>query len=371
MFNYSRLYQTMLHLHSKIPYAFLNGYAFSPIHIFFMLTSNCNLDCNMCYVKMNKKEYLKQDIYQDYYNELNIYELKKILEDLPRYSLVTFSGGEPFIREDFMDILEFATRLNKCSIITNGTLITEEIAKALVGMSSRSLFHKGLIEIGVSLEGTEEIHDNITGLKGSYIRTVEGIKKILKCRELAKKTFPLISLRLVMQNHNVSVLPQLLSLAEDLNVDICNFSIEEVLRYFDPNVSLDKKSFKDHLQFCGPVNPEILEIQLNKIASRIERKKTLIRFTPSLMPRSDIIKYYQYKLDLSDYICYQPWSKLAILPNGEAALCTNYRIGRLNLRDYKFNTLWNCQQFKNFRKILKKRKIFGFCEGCYRLEFKK
>ena len=121
--NYSKIYQTITHLYSKIPYTFLNGYAFSPLHIFFMITSKCNLNCSMCYVKMNKERYLKQNFYEDYYRELDSYEVKKIIRSLPRYSLVTFSGGEPFIREDIMEILEFATKLNRCSIITNGTLI--------------------------------------------------------------------------------------------------------------------------------------------------------------------------------------------------------------------------------------------------------
>lgn len=371
MLNYPRLFQIIHHLHAKIPYTFLNGYALPPVHIFFMITSDCNLKCSMCYVMMNKEKYLKQDSYQEYYKELDFYEVKKILKSLPRYSLMTFSGGELFTREDFMGILEIATKLNRCSIITNGTLITEEIAEALIEMGSRSLFHKGLIEIGVSLEGTEKIHDNITGLRGSYTRTIEGIKNILRYRKIKNTTFPLVTLRIVIMNSNVDVLPQFLSLAEDLNIDICNFNIEEILKYFDPNISVNEKVFKDSMQLVNMINSEVLEEKLNEINSMIRKTKVKIRFTPSFMPISEIIKYYRNELDLSHYICYMPWSRLTILPNGEVALCANCRIGRLNLRDCSINKLWNSQQFKNFRRTLKKRKIFGFCEGCSDLEFKR
>jgi MoaA/NifB/PqqE/SkfB family radical SAM enzyme len=314
---------------------------------------------------------VKRKYANHYYSELDFYEVKKILKSLPRYSLVTFAGGEPFMREDIMDILKYSVGLNKLSIITNGTLITEGIAKSLVEIGSKSFLHRGLIAIDISLEGLEKMHDNITGLKGSYTKTIENIKMILRYKKIKKKTFPLINLRFTIINDNVGVLSKFLLLAEELNVDICNFSIATIYRYFDNVFFMNRPIIEDHIKVYSSINLKILEKQLDKINSMRRKVKLQIRFTPSSMPISEMIKYYRKELDLSNYTCYSPWSKLLILPNGEVSLCFNHKVTNLNLRDFEINELWNTKLFKTFRRALKKNKIFKFCEGCCQIEFKK
>ncbi len=88
------------------------------------LTSECNLRCLHCY---NESGVLR--------NLINMKEYENILNSLPNGedTTVTLSGGEPLLHPliwEFvkkLDEKEFGRKL----MITNATLITPEIAKAL------------------------------------------------------------------------------------------------------------------------------------------------------------------------------------------------------------------------------------------------
>jgi radical SAM protein with 4Fe4S-binding SPASM domain len=83
---------------------------------------------------------------------------------------VIFSGGEPLIRKDIFDI---AKQMKEHGIMTylstNGMYINEKNAKQIVDTFNY---------IGVSIDGTEEIHDYFRAQKGSYKKAIEGIKHI-------------------------------------------------------------------------------------------------------------------------------------------------------------------------------------------------
>ena len=88
---------------------------------------------------------------------------------------MTISGGEPLVREDFFEIAEYARRLNfALRIFTNATLINSKVADKIKKLKP--------IAVEVSLYGLEETHDEITQVKGSFKRTVNGIKLLTKRR---------------------------------------------------------------------------------------------------------------------------------------------------------------------------------------------
>lgn len=129
----------------------------------------CNYECYFCYykTKLNVKtslDTIKQRIYK-------LYELGCRDFDI--------SGGEPTIRPDFIDIIKYIKSLNsenKVSCLTNGS--NPRIIKSARGA--------GLEEILFSIHAYGELHDTITGRKGSYERIIDSywIAKELgiKCR---------------------------------------------------------------------------------------------------------------------------------------------------------------------------------------------
>ena len=126
------------------------------------ITSKCNLRCLHCY---NESGILK--------NEISFELFKRLIDEFDEKPDITFSGGEPLLHPDIWKMLEYAQdKINNDSVlITNATLITDEIAKKLTASG---------IGVQVSLNGINaEQHDAICG-KGNYEKTLRGLDRLLE-----------------------------------------------------------------------------------------------------------------------------------------------------------------------------------------------
>ena len=134
-------------------------------------TNDCNLRCKHCY---HNKEGQK-DHKQSKSNLMNLVEVKSMINNLvdttQRWDMVPIfhiSGGEPLMRKDLLDILDY-TRQNHVStrILTNGTLITLEKAKA---------FRKrGVERVQISIDGNKEKHNYIRQKDYAFDKAMQGI----------------------------------------------------------------------------------------------------------------------------------------------------------------------------------------------------
>jgi radical SAM protein with 4Fe4S-binding SPASM domain len=92
----------------------------SPLIVWFEVTRKCNLTCTHCYINAGRARQ----------NELDFSEVIAVLDDLKRlgvFSLV-LAGGEPYLRRDFPDILEYAAALGfTIAVVTNGSFLTPEV----------------------------------------------------------------------------------------------------------------------------------------------------------------------------------------------------------------------------------------------------
>jgi len=85
---------------------------------------------------------------------------------------IYFTGGEPFIREDMADILNYITvdLQIPASVVTNGTLINDNNIYSL---------KNSLIDISISLDGLEDVHNNIRQSK-VFNKTINTIANLLE-----------------------------------------------------------------------------------------------------------------------------------------------------------------------------------------------
>jgi len=114
---------------------------------------------------------------------------------------VNFGGGEPFLREDLLDILHYAhnKKITTC-VSTNGTVLDEKLVKELAAMD--------LLYIQVSLDGAyAKTNDTIRGM-GSFEKIISGIELF------AKHSFPNISINTVVTAINFREIPDLYSLGK-------------------------------------------------------------------------------------------------------------------------------------------------------------
>ncbi len=165
------------------------------------LTGKCNLRCAYCFYadEMAGRRDLPAERWRAFFRELRGLAVRR----------ATLSGGEIFIRPDLWELLDglIAARL-RYSILTNGTLITEETLEQL-GRESR---RRRLDSIQVSLDGSRaEIHDASRG-RGSFEKAVRAL------RLLKAGGFP-VTARVTVNRHNVDDLePTVRLLLEEIGL---------------------------------------------------------------------------------------------------------------------------------------------------------
>jgi len=162
----------------------------APVNVTWEVTYACNLTCIHCLSDSGSK---KND-------ELTTTESLRVIDTLAEQKVFQFNigGGEPFMRPDFLDLMDYAhTKGMVTCISTNGTLIDEEIA--------RRLDHKQ-VYIQVSLDGASpKSNDPIRG-QGSY-------KKVIKALECLKKRDIDVSINTVLTRLSYPELDDLVKLA--------------------------------------------------------------------------------------------------------------------------------------------------------------
>lgn len=149
--------------------------------IVFEITDDCNLKCSFCY------NIWKSDLHAIPKTENSYKKAKKTLKRLFKISNVkqiVFAGGEPMLSEGFFELVNYCSKKkNKIvSVVSNGNVGNKADYKKLSNAGVK------LFEFPFFSENPE-IHDNLTQIKGSWIKTLNSIKTVLA---LGEKVVPLI-----------------------------------------------------------------------------------------------------------------------------------------------------------------------------------
>lgn len=176
---------------------------------------NCNNHCRFC------AQGDKRTLYGDRTTE----KIKKILQEARKdCESVVFTGGEPTIRKDIIDLVSYAKKLEfeSIQIQTNGRMFCykkfcDEIISA------------GANEFSPAVHGhTPELHNYLTCSKGSFQQTTLGIKNL---RELGQR----IITNTVITKSNYRHLPEIARFLVDLRVDQFQFAFVHPVRTAEKN----------------------------------------------------------------------------------------------------------------------------------------
>lgn len=333
----------------------MNGRAFPPFVVVLELTYRCNLKCPYCYelFRPSDKSVTSKTL------ELKPAEIQSIVEQLPRFTLVTVNGGEIFVRSDLREILSIILAKHRCHLYTNGTCITPEMARDLVDM--------GVTSMGISVDGPEEVHDSIRG-RGSFGRTIDSIRLLMDLKRRLGKNRPLLNLKTTITDKNVYHLSEMVQFAEQLGLDYCTFQV------LNNSIHMGGVSFQYSLDYSQPPPPitnvplAVLQQQLDKIRELASKSRVRVRILPKL-PVPSILKHYANRLEPSGHTCVSPWTTMYISPSGCVYPCLNYYVG--NIREQSFRELWNSERYRQYRKRLLRDGQFADCIGCCDLFEKK
>lgn len=351
IFPLRKLFNGML----TLPFEYLghSGRAGLPWAINLLVTSRCNLRCEMCSFDSSKFCPEAEELSTSEITNFIAYAAKKKFH-------IFLSGGEPFLREDIFAIIESIKKHRLTyGICTNGTLLNEQKLKFLCKYSPTFIIF--------SLLGNKEVHDATTGSPGSFETLAMNIRALVSMKHKIK-----MFINCAITPRNVHQLPEIAALVDKLHIDMLRFEhlnfvsrqdeenhFLECQKYFS---GVDRGGLSAYRHFTPGTNHFFGAI--TKMRAMKNTFKTPIYFKPSLKD-SEIESWYSNSC-ISSRRCFFIWRSLFISPNGDVVPC-QFLVHKMgNIRNERLDVIWNNRSFRDFRLRLKRGLLPG-CSRCCKL----
>ncbi len=306
------------------------------------LTRKCDQRCKHCYIYEEKSYQLEKE-------ELPLKDCLKVIDDLVATAKewkvnkrINFSGGDPLLRDDFFEILKYASRFRlDMNIIGNPFHITPRVAKKL-----RKLNVGGY---QISIDGLEKTHD--------YFRKPGSFASSIKALKILKKAGLKTSIMFTLSRTNAKELPKVIDLAAKLEID--RFSFNRLVP-----LGQAENLKKDML---GPLEYRGLLLGVLKRYEYWEKKNVKTKFRRKdplwslLYDELGLLKQSKGE-DRITGGCSMGSLQLAVLADGTVYPCRRISvpIGKLP-KDSIANILINSPFLKEIRKL----KNFEKCQNCH------
>ncbi len=295
-------------------------------------TRKCNLQCHHCYRDSGPGVGTGA--------ELTTQEGKRLLDQLQTagFYLVVLSGGEPLLRSDIFDFIQYTRILGMRPVLgTNGTLLTKETAQ--------KLRESGLAGVGISLDSTEpERHDDVRGQSGVHEETVTGVRNAVHAGLR-------VQINMTLTERNYQNVEEMVELAEGLGVHaLYPFFLVPTGR--GEKMEMNLLSEKHYFQ----VLDSVLQKQQESV---LELKPTCApQFLPLARQRGVSMRFTRGCLAGVSYCC--------ILPEGDVHPCPYLPLKAGNVRQTPFQTLWRSSDI--FERLRQYSNYKGRCGGCHWLD---
>lgn len=175
----------------------------APINVDLCITQRCNMHCKHCFAATQTQTEPEPALNQ----------LKFIIGRLTeaKVFLVTVTGGEPLVREDFFDIISYIRQYPlRIGLNTNAALVTDEISRKIAKSGFKS-------RISVSLDGaSQETFEMLRG-PGTFTASIKGLQNLL-CYNKNIRPF------CVVTQYNFTQLEEIIKLAKSLGAPCLEFN---------------------------------------------------------------------------------------------------------------------------------------------------
>lgn len=211
-------------------------YAFSkkvyPVIMEFELSNKCNLSCIMCDSNLSStiagKE-CKDDNQNEFYGESFFQQLE---EFIPHLQLAEFTGGDPFLIEEYYKIWDMISQINpKCQLLitTNANTMNSEIDRLL---ETNKNIHFNVSIDSLQKENYEKIRKN-----GNLEKALQNIDKFINYTRLNKTSLNLLVCPLTLNRHE---LQDFVNFANEKDICVYYHSVIKPqhlsLKYLDKNL---------------------------------------------------------------------------------------------------------------------------------------
>jgi MoaA/NifB/PqqE/SkfB family radical SAM enzyme len=329
----------MIKLISEIPqYNAFRRFGFPkkmPFSLTINITNRCNCRCKICGIFKNQLE------------ELSLEEIKKIFHSFKtKVYWLTFSGGEPFLREDFDKICIEAHNILKPRVITiptNGTLseiITEKMKIILDNCSKTHLI------VNLSIDAIGEKHDKIRNFNGCFNKVISTYNSLSIMRN---KNFSL-GIHTALSKYNTGNFPGILSMIMKMGPDsyIIEYAQKRVeLNNLDGDFSAQVKDYIKCIEELRRIQCKIKTNWMTKVI-KVMRNQYYGLTESILLGAKQILP------------CFAGFSCAHISSDGEVWACgiKSESMGSLKSENYDFKKVWFGSRAQAIRKQAKMNKCY-------------
>ncbi len=310
-----------------------------PSYVIFFVTANCNANCKMCFYKDNMAENRDQ-------NELTVEEYDKISKNLKLINILGISGGEPFLRNDLSEIIDVIYK--NChplvmDLPTNG-FFTESILRQVESIAKNC--PDMIVDLQLSIDGPERIHNEIRGLKDGFSRIKETYKGLVSLKHKYK------NLRLkacvVYSHYNQDYIEELFDILES---DFKDFDriIFSVVHGSVSNTEAFEFDWNKYFAICDKI--------LNKAVVKNLKDFHSI-FTIALrLVKNDFLKEVLQTKDMYKK-CQAGKRVMVVGETGKVFPCEPLwrAVGDLRDNNYDINQIINSDEMKKFNEDVKQKK---------------
>ena len=317
-----------------------------PANFTISITNMCQSRCKTCNVWK-----LYEDDPELKNRELKLGEIEKIFRSIGHTYFFNISGGEPFLRKDFPEIIEAGCKYLTPKIIhtpTNGIapeLIERQMLKI---MKIIQKYDKNIqFTIKPSFDAIGKKHDEIRGVKGNFNKVLDTLKRLKKIQ----KRYPNLHIGLgtVISKFSIKHLKETAAYVDELEVDsYINEVAEQRSELFteDSDITPSPKEYQKAIRFFS-----------KQIRKNFSKYKLLDRIVMSFR-----LVYYDLAVKIMSekrqvIPCYSAIANAQISPYGDVWPCCilgySKPLGNLRDFDYDFRKLWRGKKAKSVRKYIK------------------
>ena len=319
-----------------------------PINLTFSVTNVCQSRCKTCQIW----DLYRQDPHKRT-QELTTEEITDIFRSMGHIYLFNVSGGEPFLRPDFVEIIEAAVEYLRPGIIhipTNAIALKQSESKveAILNLLRQKSRHTQLT-IKPSMDHVGRKHDEIRGVPGNF----EKVMKLFNRLKAKKAGYPNMHVELgtVISRWNVEDIEEIAAFVTGLGVDSYRNEIAEQ--------RAEMFNQQDDITPSPDQYEKAIALFERQIRANMRDKVLFQRITNAFR-----LVYYQLAIKIMQrnqqiIPCYAGISNAHMTPYGDIwACCTlgyDRPMGNLRDFDYDFNQLWLSSQAREVRRFIRHR----------------
>ena len=308
-----------------------------PYKLTFVLTYWCNYKCKTCNIWEKRPE-----------DELTTEEITTFFQNSNRFNWIDFTGGEIWIRNDFVTIVEAALKYCKNLALlhfpTNGYFTK----KTIEGVEEILKMKPPKFIITVSLDGDEETNDEIRGKKGGWKRQIDTFNQLKQLKGVETV------LGMTLSKHNAGLYKQTYEAVKKELPDIHN-------KDFHINIAHESSHYYNNTgELTGNGNNELV---MNEVRA-YQNSRGPVRSMVSFLEHQYLNKVEHY-LDTgkTPVPCHSLKSSCFIDSWGNVYPCIIYDNKIASLRDYNYDLekIWNLPETKKLQKEIWQ----GQCPNCW------